>query len=286
MQTDKRQLLIDLGPDALADALLDLASRHEAVENRVSRMTSSGAENLTRFRQGLKDIIRKDHFSTWHESNLLAETLIELLADLDAADVDPWHGVEAVIELYQSDEQILSKCDDSDGDVSMIFTLDAPEVFSRFLSQCDDDVRLIDALIDLTRQDPFDLRASLFDSAADHLSEAGLKALVNRLWTLARNQDTPFERSYWLSAIEAVARRTGNAPLFEEARRAAPGELSASDMLEIARIHHAAGDSSKGLEILNSRPTDAPDTRRDLAGRVGSISFNLANSCDGGVYPA
>ena len=269
MQKKRRKILIDLGADALADVLLDLTAHSDVVENRVARMTSSGVENLERFRRSLKTIPKEDHFHTWYDPFALEEQLTELLMDLEAASLDARQGVEAVFQIYRMDEELFEICDDSDGGVSAFFTDMAPHVFSRYASKCDDTEWLVDGLIDLTKDDPYGLRASLFEYASDFLTRKGIEILLDRLRMLAGMDGREPGDAFWRRAIEVVARSSGNAALFEEVRRAARGDrISPSDIVEIAKLYHETGHYAKALELLNSPQLSSLNTcsvrRQDL----------------------
>jgi hypothetical protein len=255
MQTVRREALVELGAETLADAFLELAARSEVVENWVVRNTSSGEENLARFRSGLRALTRGGEFFGAWESQALASRIAEILADIEAADVEPRQGLEAVFALFRSDGRILESCDDSYEYVTQAFVDDAAEVFARLAARRGDDAWLSDRLIELCLEDEYGLRSSLFDHVGNCLSEAGLQAMLDRLWELADGEATDSDRRYWLDAIGRIARGTGNAPLFERARRALTFDLSPPDILDVADFYHKTGDSARALVLLHN-PSD------------------------------
>lgn len=176
------------------------------------------------------------------------------------------------------DEALVEMCHEPDYVLSTFFSDEAPKVFSRFASKCDDTEWLVDGLIDLTKDDPFCQRAYLFEYANDFLSREGLEILLDRLRALSGADQAEPEGRFWLSAMEAVARSSGNASVFEDARRAARGNrISPSDIVEIAKLYHETGHSAKALELLNSPTLSSLDTGSDRLQDLYSSQLQVAD---------
>lgn len=67
MDKDKRNELIALGPEALADALLELTEKTDEAERMVDRITSSRDEIIRRFRAKISGLKRSRKFVDWRE---------------------------------------------------------------------------------------------------------------------------------------------------------------------------------------------------------------------------
>jgi hypothetical protein len=128
MNENRKKRLIDLGAEALADALLELANFHHAADDLVERMIATPTENIYRFKLKLAGIKRSQGFVSWGESAGFARELEILLQDLKAGVNDPQKGAELVVSFYETDKGALGNCDDSDGNVGDVYRYDAKEL--------------------------------------------------------------------------------------------------------------------------------------------------------------
>lgn len=74
-ENDRRDKLIGLGSERLADALLEMADRTDDAEALVVRMTSTQDEIIKRFRGKLAGLKRSRKFVDWRGAQFLAEKL-------------------------------------------------------------------------------------------------------------------------------------------------------------------------------------------------------------------
>ncbi|MEA5115189.1 MAG: hypothetical protein VB050_14305 [Geobacteraceae bacterium] len=102
MGENRKRRLIDLGAQALADALLELAARNDMADDLVERMIASPEENIKRFKAKLTTIKRSRRFIRWGESSGFARELETLLQDLKAGVDDPRTGAELVLAFYET----------------------------------------------------------------------------------------------------------------------------------------------------------------------------------------
>ncbi|GMQ81553.1 MAG: hypothetical protein BMS9Abin05_0985 [Rhodothermia bacterium] len=257
MEDSRRQRLIELGAEELADVLGNLALQNEDVARTVARLTSSGQENAKRFTRALGDLKRRNKFYGSRESFELARQLTGILADLTAARLEPRSGVQAMVDFYRADTRIFESCDDSFGNVSDVFCHDAVDVFASYASECTDEDWIVEVVIELNQRDDYCVRLSLLERSADYLSESGLQDLIMRLWNLVGDDPDAPGAYQWLGAIERIARQMKDAALFEKARRALKSDLSIIDCEEIAKLYHESGDSETALYWLQFHP-EAP----------------------------
>ncbi len=137
-EDDRREKLIGLGPEKLADALLELAYRSDGAEVLVKRLTSSKEEIIKRFRAQLSGLKRSKRFVERRDARRLAQKLQDMLADLDSADTDAMTGIGLVADLLKCDSSIFERCDDSYGNVGDFFRYSAGVLFSEYAERIDD----------------------------------------------------------------------------------------------------------------------------------------------------
>lgn len=136
LETDRRKKLAELGSEALADALLELAVRIDAADDMVERLIATPNENIRRYKAKLADLKRGRRFIPWDESAAFAHELEMLLADLKSGVDDPRTGGELMAAFYRTDGAVFEECDDSNGTVSDVFLFDAKELFVSYASKC------------------------------------------------------------------------------------------------------------------------------------------------------
>ncbi|MBU4316898.1 MAG: hypothetical protein KKF30_06450 [Proteobacteria bacterium] len=69
MTANRRKKLDALGAEALADALLEMAERIDAVDDLVERLMTTPKENIKQYKAKLADLKRKQRFIPWNESS-------------------------------------------------------------------------------------------------------------------------------------------------------------------------------------------------------------------------
>ncbi len=108
----RKQKLIDLGADTLADALLNLAVHSDEADDLIEQLIATHRENIQRFKKKLSGLKRRKRFIGWRESASFARGLEMLLQDLKAGVHDPITGIELVAAFYEADNTIFEMCDD------------------------------------------------------------------------------------------------------------------------------------------------------------------------------
>lgn len=253
MCLDKRKQLTDLGAEALADALLELAANNNAAENMIERLTATPPEKIKKFRAKLAGIRRMRSFVGRGESAAFAQELRYLLDNLRKGIDDPHKGVELTSAFYEADDAIFNHCDDSDGHIGDLFRYDARRLFVLYASRCEDKNRLGEIVLKLNRKDDYGIRDTLIDCAAEYLPEGVMRSMIDRLWDLQKQEAEG--RRHRLFAIESLARQLKDAPLFEKARRAWNPDLSIASCTDISRAYLESGDAETALSWLERIPT-------------------------------
>ncbi len=278
MNKDRKQRLIELGAEALADALLKLAGQDEAADDLVERMIAAPKENIKRFKAKLSGLKRMRRFIRWGESAGFARELEAILEDLKAGIEDARTGAELVAAFYETDKGTLGNCDDSSGHVGDAFRYDARKLFVSFASRCDDKEWLVDIVFKLNREDDYGVRDSLIDSALEYLPEPVIRTLIDRFQIAAAIETDEYRKRHRLSLVESLARQIKDAPLFEKTRIASWGKLSTAACVDIARVYLEASDALTALtwlDRISEKDTFQADERDKLLleihGRLGDL---------------
>lgn len=271
MNSDRKQRLMALGADRLADALLDLADRDDLVGDLVKRLIATPQENIKRFKAKLAGIKRSRRFIRWGESASFARELGALLADLQAGVTEPRTGVELVAAFYECDKGALGNCDDSSGHVGDVFRHDASELFASYASRCDDKEWLGELVFKVNRTDDYGVRDRLIDCAADYLPEPVLRTLVARFQKQAGKESDEYAKRHWLRLVESLARQLKDALLFERTRLASWGSLSTAACVDIARVYLESGDGHTALTWLEK----APETESFMAAERDALLLEV-----------
>jgi len=251
---DRRQRLIGLGAEELADALLKLAGRDEVADDLVDRMIANPAENIVRFKSKISELMSMSRFVPWGESTAFARELEDLLERLGAGNPDPHTGAELVVAFYRTDEAVLNNCDDSNGRIGDVYRYDARNLFVSYASRCRNKEWLADLVLALNQEDHFGVRDSLIDCAGEYLPIQVIRGMIDRLCTLSDQEREEYGRRHRLLCIESLARQIKDAPLFEKARLSAWEEPSTAACVDIGRVYLESGDPRTALSWLERIP--------------------------------
>jgi len=264
-EDNRREKLIVLGPEKLADALLELAGRSDSAEVLVERLTSSKEEKIKRFKAKLSGLKRSKRFVERREARQLAEKLEEMLIDLASAEPDAIIGIRLVSDLFKCDSSIFERCDDSYGLVGDFFRYSAGVLFVEYAERIDDKDCLCNLLFDLYEEDNYGVRAILLDEAHHYLDEEALRKLVDRMWERCEKEEDEYKRHHWTSGIASIARQVKDPVLFEAAYKKSWPVLHNKALLDIAAVYLEAGE---------------PEAALDRVQRIESIEMHRAGERD------
>lgn len=256
MNENGKKRLVDLGADALADALLKLAEHDKLAEDTVKRMIATPAENIKRFKAKVAGIKRSRRFVRWGESAGFARELEALLRSLQACVDDPNTGSELAAAFFETDKGTLGNCDDSSGHVGDVYCFDAKELFVGYARRCPDKEWLAKLVFKLNRDDGYGVRDTLINCAADYLPEPNIRTMIGWLQQAADREADPYKKRHWQQLIESLARQIKDAPLFEKTRIASWGKLSNAACVDIAQVYLESGDPRTALSWLEKIPPD------------------------------
>ncbi len=242
MNNDRKQRLIDLGAEALADALLDLAAHSDETDDLIEQLIATPKENIQRFKKKLSGLKRRKQFIGWRESASFSRELKMLLQDIKTGVDDPPTGVDLVAAFYEADNAIFERCDDSSGNIGDVFRYDAKELFVDYASRCSNKDKIADIILKLNQKDNYGIRDTLIDCAGECLPEKVIRSMLATLQKRADQEKDEYEKRHHLMLIESLARQIKDAKLFEKTRIAAWGELSTAARIDIARVYLESGD--------------------------------------------
>ncbi|MCD4688093.1 MAG: hypothetical protein K8R55_02025 [Desulfuromonadaceae bacterium] len=254
MSEQRKQRLIDLGAEVLAEALLELADRYAAVDDLVERKIATPKDNVQRFKAKLSGLKRSRRFIDWRESSTFARNLQDLLQDLQAGVDDPRLGAQLVAAFYETDQKTFDRCDDSNGYVGDIYRYHAKELFLGYACRCTDKEWLVDLLYGLIQLDDYVVRDALIYCAAEFLPEPHIRAMIADFQKLADKETDEYDQRKWLGLIESLARQIKDAPLFERVRLASWDEVSTAACMDIGRVYLECDDEKTALRWLKRIP--------------------------------
>jgi hypothetical protein len=254
MSDPRKQKLIDLGPEALAETLLDLAVHSGTADDLIERLIATPKENVQRFKMKLSNLKRSRDFFDWRGSPGFARELSMLLQDLKLGVTDPLTGIELVAAFYEADNTIFEMCDDSSGDVGDIFRFDARELFVEYATCCMDKENIADILLKLNRKDDYGIRDTLVDCAGEFLPEPVIRSMISVLQKRADDEKDEYKKGHHLRLIESLARQIRDAELFEKTRFASWGKPSTAALIDIARVYLESGDVETAYSWLKKIP--------------------------------
>ncbi len=254
MNSDRKQRLIDLGVEALAAALLDLAAHSDETDDLIEQLIATPKQNVQRFKKKLSGLKRRKRFIGWRESASFSRELQMLLQDLKSGVDDPLTGVELVAAFYEADSTIFEMCDDSSGNIGDVFRYDAKQLFVEYASRCADKEKIADIILKLNQKDDYGIRDTLIDCAGECLPEKVIRIMLATLQKRADQENDEYEKRHHLMLIESLARQIRDAALFEKTRIASWGELSTAALLDIARVYLESGDVETAHSWLKKIP--------------------------------
>lgn len=254
MADARKQKLIDLGAETLADAFLNLAVHSDEADDLIEQLIATPKENVQRFKKKLSGLKRRKRFISWRESASFSRQLEMLLQDLKSGVDDPITGVELVAAFYEADNTIFEMCDDSSGNIGDVFRYDAKELFVDYASRCTDKEKIADIILKLNLKDNYGIRDTLIDCAAECLTEEIIRTMIATHQKWADKEKDEYGKRHHLMLIESLARQIKDAKLFEKTRIASWGKPSTAALIDIARVYLESGDVETAHSWLKKIP--------------------------------
>ena len=256
MTDSRKQKLIDLGSDALADALISLAVHSDETDDLIEQLIATPKENVQRFKKKLSGLKHSGRFIDWRGTAGFARELEMLLQDLKSGVDDPLTGVELVVAFYEADDTIFEMCDDSSGNIGAVFLYDAKELFVDYASRCSDKDKIADIILKVNQKDNYGIRDTLIDCAGECLPEEVIRTMIATLQKWVDKEKDEYGKRYHLMLIESLARQIKDAKLFEMTRIASWGKLNSAALIDIARVYLECEDVETAHSWLKKIPED------------------------------
>ena len=254
MADSRKQKLIDLGAESLAEALLNLAVHSYEVDDLIEQLIATPKENVQRFKKKLSGLKHSRRFIDWRGTSSFARELEMLLQDLKSGVDDPLAGVELVAAFYEADSTIFEMCDDSSGNIGDVFRYDAKKLFVNYASRCMEKEKIADIILRVNQKDNYGIRDSLIDCAEECLPKPVIRAMIATLQKRADKQKDEYGKRHHLMLIESLARQIKDAKLFEKTRIASWGKLNSAAFIDIARVYFESGDVETAYSWLKKIP--------------------------------
>ena len=256
MTDSRKQKLIDLGVEALADALLNISVHSDEADDLIEQLIATPKENVQRFKKKLSSLKHSRRFVDWRGAAGFSRELEMLLQDVKAGVDDPLTGVELVEAFYEADSTVFEMCDDSSGNIGDVFRYDAKELFVDYASRCDDKEKIADIILKVNQKDNYGIRDTLIDCAGECLPDEVIRTMIAKLQKWADKEKDEYGKRHHLMLIESLARQVKDAELFEKTRIASWGKLSTAALIDIARVYLESGDVETAHSWLRKIPAD------------------------------
>lgn len=249
MQDSRKQKLMELGVEVLADVLLMLANQTTEVNDRIERLITPPSDFVQQFKMQLSQLKSSKYYYDWRGSSSFSLELEMMLQDIKLKVHDPLIGAELVAAFYEADEFIFEMCDDSGGEVGDVFRYHALELFADYANRCTDKNKIINIIIELTQKDDYSVRSGLVDDAAKYFSKELVSNLIETFQKLVSNEKNEYKKQHHV-LIESLARQVKDAKLFEKTRILLSQELSTASMIDIAKVYLESGDAEVAYSWL------------------------------------
>ena len=243
-----RLMAVDQG--LLVQALLELADSVPLAQEMVAQLLASGDEKVQMFRQKLAQLKTGNYFFSWRETDNFISELRMLLQLIEPAVDESWAALRLVLEFFQADGAMVESCDDSSGHLSSVFS-EAAEMFVGYAQACADKSAVMDAVIDLCREDDYGLRFAVIERTQEWLPPELMSSFAQRWYQLGEQGAEDSESSQCFSVVQSLAEQLKDADLFAAAYRAKWGELSTAAKVDIARIYVRREEPDAALTWLS-----------------------------------
>jgi len=251
MSDERKNKLIDLGTDVLADTLLKLAEHDNRAERLVERLTSDPNDIIKKFRRKISGLKRRTRFIHWRESKQFAAELDELLEDIEEVNPEPCVGMALVASFFETDQSIVGNCADSSGHIGDVYRYGARSLFAQYASGCQDKKKVLDVLMKTYSDDPYGVREGLIEKTKEMLGTEDAKNAIHFFEMLAEGEGDEYKKRHFQRAVESLARQTGDAKLFEKTRLESLEEPGTAAFLDIATVYLENNEPRIALEWIN-----------------------------------
>ncbi|MFA6618005.1 MAG: DUF6880 family protein [Candidatus Neomarinimicrobiota bacterium] len=255
MSDKRRQKLIDLGAEALADVLINLGNYSDKADDVIDKIISSKTERLKAVKKKISSLKRSKRFIEWKYAADFADDLEIILEEVQACVSNPIEGVKIITSFFETDSSVFQRCDDSSGFIGSVYD-NAMDLFVQYASECEDKKLIVDILLKLLLKDEFGVRESLLESVTKFLPRASIRLMITEFRKRADAEDEKYAKEKQFRFIEILARKIKDAKLFEEIRLERSEEISRYSCIEIAEVYFESGNTETAHAWLKKIPED------------------------------
>jgi hypothetical protein len=245
-------------------------------------MSAQSKQAISDFKKRLAAFKRRK-FKPYGYSSKYAAELAEALQGLEGAEDDPKGAITALLAFFTADQIILNQCDDSNGSIGDVFRINAADLFVRFATRCDDKQWIIEQLLPLLDNEPFDFRCMLFKDMAVFMPEPIMRQAVTRLWELfelnGRN-----DLSSFIFALEYLAWQLKDPALLIEviscknATRRTGHDLPVAYIIDIALLYFQCDDLANARSWIERIPVTESFKKKERDALMAAIYKKLGDT--------
>ncbi len=256
MTNNRKQKLIELGSETLADALHSRSKYSKDIDDVVYLLITTPKEIERRLKQELTRLQNLNRHVDERESKRYSKKLPMMLSDIQIRIDDPHTGIELIAMLYEAYEAIYKLSDNFTGSISNLFYSDVQKLFVDYATRCSDKQKVANTILELNEEEKHGYRGRLMYRTGEYLPEEIIRSMIDTIQERADREAEKHHKRHHLYLIEELAREIKDVRLFEETRIASEGELTAESLVEIARIHLESDDLESALFRLKNAPED------------------------------
>jgi Family of unknown function (DUF6880) len=247
----RREKLLELGPEKLADILLNLASHNTSIYQLIDQIVSTEEENTELFCKRMTSLKDKFRGFDWDEECGVVEEFEALVSGIKENVKDAKTGLELIMGFYDLEERLFESSHEG-AYVGLFYEDDVKDAFVYFASLFPDKDWIIDQIFKLLEKDGFGVRQILLKHTAEFLPEHKIREMIERLAFEATQIDNDWDRKTKYSKMSILARQLKDPELFEKAQYSAfCDDLPDTAIIEIARVYFESGDLTNALQWLD-----------------------------------
>ena len=257
MEDARKEKLMALGAEVLAQVLLELSDRSEMASDWVEQLVCSSWENLESFQEKIADWEEEKDLSDEEQSPDSSLKLWGMLQVLKSRDFDPQTGMEVIAQLFETDKFLFAFDDEDSMDLERVFQRDAAAQFVKHASRCADKKKVVEMILDLNRKDPYGIRSCLVDHAWECLPEPAIRSMISELQVRANAEKEEPGKHRHLDLIASLARQIKDSKLFEKTLLMTGREASRETVLSIAEVYLESDEVDAAYSWLQKVPEDS-----------------------------
>ncbi len=234
MSDYRKQKLMALGLETLADLVLDMAKTVDKVDDRVNQLIAPSSINVLRVRNKIAAIHSNTQFIGYTQIFSFAVQLEELLEELKACAPDPCIGLELVAQFFETDSSVFENSDD-DGIIGDVYLGPAKDLFVAYASACPDKEKVVSLWLKVYIEGEYGARDSLMEHITDAFDKPVITLLQNKLMALVANEHNENKKQSYVRLLHSVNGQAKEAACFEDALQGKQVELPPLKILSLVR---------------------------------------------------